>query len=297
MNPAANTTSTSVTCEPSILEEVKTSKFSQLGGWYGASLNADCKIEAEYAPRLGYNTSWAPPVATWPGPTTLFEVGGILSMNHVDSLGNFMTWSTTLPELIWYTKDDQWWETYSLYDAAQDKIFTTSMLHMPDLSNLLPDVTDLKTCQRIFWMTTPSTLTYANFLTEYRTLPTSAPVGVVTPGPGAPATPVPGLIIPTVALQAPEDYQLTVTIISRPCRSQPPTLDPVPAPTLATAATPAQAYQNHPRRSRLQSPTSSCPAQRAQQANRRLSCQAQRPSPSPTAPSTSIEAGWCTSLP
>ncbi|PSK34212.1 THO complex subunit 2 [Elsinoe australis] len=199
VNPAANTTSTSVTREPSILEEVKTSKFSQLGGWYGASPNADCKIEAEYAPRLGYNTSWGPPVATWPGPTTLFEVGGILSMNRVNSLGTFMTWSTTLPNLIWYTKDDQWWETYSLYDPAQDKIFTTSMLHMPDLSNLLADITDLKTCQRIFWMTTPSTLTYANFLTEYRTIPASAPVGVVTPGPGAPAAPVPGLTVPTVA--------------------------------------------------------------------------------------------------
>ncbi|KAF4553991.1 Hypothetical protein D9617_5g068660 [Elsinoe fawcettii] len=179
-----NTTSTSVTCTPSIVDDIRSKSSGNLGQWMGATMDDDCTLRAPYWNANSRTDKFT--TAIWPGPQTLMDLGNRIRFfgNDVPGYQSFKTLPSGIP--IYYTYSDIIQDvgiTSYQIPAVNGSWYTTKQLTftMPGLSKIFPNVTELsKDCTTVFFETSPNTLTHANFLTQISTLPRTAAQGQVT---------------------------------------------------------------------------------------------------------------------
>ncbi|PNS20461.1 hypothetical protein CAC42_5911 [Sphaceloma murrayae] len=213
VDPNVNTTSTSVTCTPSLLPVIRGQQGAALGNLINASMSDNCDLYVTYwGPRDRSTTMTS---AKWPGPSTVLDVGPDISILYYlgsDHVETVTAYQTVLPPVPHYYTGD----VFTTF-VTRDSGVVSKAWEMPALSLMYPELPDLESCTPIFFETSPNTLTYAQFLTQISTLPRSAaatptsvqPIQQGNPSPqpnqaqSTPAGPTPTPVSPAVPITNP----------------------------------------------------------------------------------------------
>lgn len=185
------TTSTSVTCNQSAFEDQFSSRWSTSKYYYTETMDSNCNQvwPIVNAPHWLWDSSQSYlQSATWPGPSTMLDIGHMIAFaGGTEGLIPMQT----LPTPIYYTDKELTRLTALPTDDPLYYLQDKNLFLMPKFSNYFPNNTALKTCTRFLWETSPNTLTYANFLTQTITVH-STPAGTLTTMPLPQPTHVPG---------------------------------------------------------------------------------------------------------
>ncbi|KAF2221456.1 hypothetical protein BDZ85DRAFT_251208 [Elsinoe ampelina] len=192
IDPNVNTTSTSVTCTPSVLSQVPDQYGRPYGNRFPVTIDDECNFYVSVLAPAGRGNSLT--AMSYDQGKTQLDIGPVVTFQYYGGtrtdIGGYEAWRWS----TWFPAGPQPYtgvvsqSTKLKPDGSIDETFW----HMPDLSIMYPDIPDLTSCKGIHMETTPNQLTAARFLTEYITLPKAVAGGLTVPPMGQPsAAPVP----------------------------------------------------------------------------------------------------------